>query len=93
MFILFIVQGNAIAVIQDAPANVVFAYNIGPAATESDMYSLFSKYGRIVKVDVTDKGYAFIHMPIASEAAEAISNLNGMYYNGKVLQVSLKGSK
>jgi len=87
------VQGNAIAVIQDSPANVVFAYNIGPNATESDMYSLFSKYGRIVKVDVTDKGYAFIHMPIASEAAEAIRNLNGMYYNGKVLQVSLKGSK
>ena len=55
------------------------------------MYMLFSKYGRITKVDViAEKGYAFVHMPIPAEAAEAIRGLNNQFYNGKYLQVSLK---
>lgn len=79
---------------QDGPPIVVFAYNIGPNATESDMYGLFSKYGRITKVDViAGKGYGFVHMPIAYEANEAVRALNGAYYNGKHLQVSIKSGK
>lgn len=79
---------------QDGPPIVIFAYNIGPNATESDMYGLFSKYGRITKVDVVSgKGYGFVHMPIAYEANEAVKALNGAYYNGKYLQVSVKSNK
>lgn len=70
---------------------VVFAYNIGPNATDSDLYGLFSKYGRITKVDVIHgKGYGFVHMPIFYEANEAVKALNGVFYNGKNLQVSIK---
>lgn len=75
----------------EPPSNVLFVYNIGPNAQTSDMYMLFSKYGRITKVDViAEKGYAFVHMPIPAEAAEAIRGLNNQFYNGKYLQVSLK---
>lgn len=78
----------------DAVTNTLFVYNIGPTATVADMYGLFSHYGRITKVDIiAEKGYAFVHMPIAAEAQEAINNLNNMPYNGKYLQVSLKNNK
>lgn len=83
-----------VAGVQDGPGVVVFAYNIGPNATESDMYGLFSKYGRITKVDVIHgKGYGFVHMPIVYEANEAVKALNGAFYNGKHLQVSIKTKK
>lgn len=90
--------GNAMTVasanVQDVPAVVIFAYNIGPSATEGDLLGLFSKFGRISKVDViAGKGYGFVHMPIAFEANEAVKALNGAYYNGKYLQVSIKAGK
>jgi ELAV like protein 2/3/4 len=80
--------------VQEMPGNVLFCYNIGPAATDADLYSLFSKYGRITKVNVIDgKGYGFVYMPIPYEANEAMMALNGAYYNGKNLQVSIKQQK
>ena len=83
-----------IATVQEGPVTTIFAYNIGPNATEADMYGLFSKYGRITKVDVIHgKGYGFVHMPVPYEANEAVRALNGAYYNGKYLQVSIKHKK
>ena len=80
--------------LQDVSANVLFCYNIGAAATDADLYSLFSKYGRITKVNVIDgKGYGFVYMPIPYEANEAMLALNGSFYNGKNLQVSVKTNK
>ena len=79
---------------QEVTANVLFCYNIGPSATDADLYALFSKYGRITKVNVIDgKGYGFVHMPIPYEANEAMMALNGSFYNGKNLQVSVKTNK
>ena len=70
---------------------VIFAYNIGPNATDADLYGLFSKYGRITKVDIIQgKGYGFVHMPMLYEADQAVKALNGAFYNGKILQVSIK---
>jgi len=78
----------------DPPVVVLFVYNIGPNAVEGDLYSLFSRYGRITKVNVIKgKGYGFVHMPIPYEANEAMMALNRVIYNGKELQVSVKGSK
>ena len=69
----------------------VFVYNIGENATDSDLYGLFAKYGRITKVDVMHgKGYGFVHMPIPYEAQTAIRMLNRTEYNGRTLQVSVK---
>jgi len=78
----------------EGTSSVVYVYNIGPDAEEKDMYMLFSKFGRIEKVDVmTGKGFAFVHMMSQEEAASAIDALNGTYFNGKNLQVSFKTSK
>jgi len=76
---------------QSQPAIILFVYNIGPTATEGDIYALFSRFGRITKVNVIEgKGYGFVHMPIPYEASEAVRSLNGMLHNGKNLQVSVK---
>lgn len=79
---------------QQQPAIILYAYNIGPNATEGDLYGLFSRFGRINKVNVINgKGFGFVHMPIPYEASEAVRSLNGMLYNGKTLQVSVKTNK
>lgn len=75
----------------DPSAVCLFVYNIGPNAVEADLYALFSRFGRITKVNVIKgKGYGFVHMPIPYEANEAMNNLNYAPYNGKRLQVSVK---
>jgi len=75
-------------------ATCLFVYNIGQEATDGDLYGLFAKFGRISKVDiVVGKGFGFVHMPIPAEAQDAITKLNGMVYNGKMLQVSIKNKK
>lgn len=80
--------------LQGTPSIILYIYNIGPTATEGDLYALFSRFGRITKVNVIDgKGYGFVHMPVPYEASDAVRNLNGMLYNGKVLQVSVKTNK
>ena len=77
-----------------ATTTVLFCYNIGANATEADVYGLFSRFGRITKVDlITGKGYCFVHMPIPYEANMAMSTLHGHYHNGRVLQVSIKKQK
>lgn len=78
----------------NSTATVLFCYNIKQDATDADLYALFSKYGRITKVDVVEgKGYGFVHMPIPFEANEAMMALNGSFHNGKILQVSIKTKK
>jgi len=79
---------------QGQPAIILYVYNIGPNATEGDLYALFGKFGRITKVNVINgKGYGFVHMPIPMEASEAVRSLNGMVHNNKVLQVSVKQNR
>ena len=73
---------------------VLFVYNIGSNAQDSDLYGLFCRFGRINKVNViAGKGYGFVHMPVLNEAQAAVNGLNGMFYNGKNLQVSVKANK
>jgi len=69
----------------------LFCY-FGQDPSDAEVYALFSKYGRISKVDVIKgKGYAFVHMPIAQEANEALMSLNGsLWHDSKVLQVSVR---
>ena len=76
---------------------ILFVYNIGPTATEQELYDLCCHYGTILRVNVIwdsqknmCKGYGFVTMSTKEEADYAISCLNGMYYNGNTLQVSHK---
>lgn len=80
--------------------HILFAYNIGPNTTESQLWELFSAYGTVLKSDVirdpatnAGRGYGFVTMPIYEEAQLAIQSLNGYCYSTKPLQVSFKSAK
>ena len=80
--------------------HILFAYNIGPNTTESQLWELFSAYGTVLKSDVirdpatmAGRGYGFVTMPNYEEAQLAIQNLNGYCYSTKPLQVSFKSAK
>jgi len=77
----------------------VFVYQLGPEATEVDVYDLFGKYGAINKVDIPrhkddkSRGYAFVHFNNPDSAARAVASLDGFKFdknNYKPLQVSFK---
>ena len=80
--------------VNDPNAINLFCY-FGEDPTDAEVYALFSKYGRISKVDIVrGKGYAFVHMPILAEADEAQRSLNGFQWRSdKTLQVSIKTKK
>jgi len=80
--------------------HIIFAYNIGPNTTESQLWELFSAYGTVLKSDVirdpatnAGRGYGFVTMPVYEEAQLAIQSLNGYCYSTKPLQVSFKSAK
>ena len=82
--------------------SALFVYNLGPNATEVDLYGLFGKFGAICKVDIPksnegrSKGYGFVNFNNFEDASRAVSFLDGHAYekNGyKKLQVSFKTSK
>ena len=80
--------------------HILFAYNIGPNTTESELWELFAPYGTVMKSDVirdpqtnAGRGYGFVTMPNYEEAQYAIQNLNGYCYSTKPLQVSFKSAK
>ena len=75
----------------------IYVYGIGPHATESDLYLLFSNYGRILRVNVIkngktgqSKGYGFVVFETFEEANLAVHSMNGYLYNNRPLQVSFK---
>jgi len=78
----------------------LFVYNIGFNATDNNLWQLFSPFGTVQKVNIiTDrekqqcKGFGFVTMTNLKEAENAINCLNGYFYNGRILQVSLKSPK
>lgn len=76
--------------------HIIYVYGIGQA-NESDLYSLFSNCGRILRVNVIKnqktgqcKGYGFVVFDTYDEAYFAVHNMNGFMYNHRPLQVSFK---
>lgn len=91
--------GGAVTSSAVAPTGgfILFVYNIGPEADESLLYSLFSPFGGVSKVNVmkdtatgNGKGFGFVTMVNQDEANFAIAQLNGYMLSGKPLQVSFK---
>lgn len=79
--------------------HIIYVYGIGQA-NESDLYSLFSNCGRILRVNVIKnqktghcKGYGFVVFETYEEAFYAVHNMNGYMYNHRPLQVSFKSFK
>ncbi len=84
---------------QPQKCNIIYVYGIGEYATESDLYSLFSKFGPIQRVNVIKnsktgkcKGYGFVEFETFEKTCEAVEKMNGYRYHHKNLQVSLKFS-
>ncbi len=86
-------KGNNGCPIRPTNGNIIYVYGIGQA-NESDLYSLFSNCGRILRVNVIKnqktgqcKGYGFVVFETYDEALFAV-NMNGYMYNHRPLQVN-----
>ncbi|XP_064648806.1 ELAV-like protein 1-B [Lineus longissimus] len=85
----------------DNQGYTLYVYNIGPYAEERQLWSLFSAYGRVLKVNVIwdhaknmCKNYGFVTMANGHDADNSIAALNGRYYMiDKPLQVSYYNKK
>jgi len=73
----------------------IFVGNLDFSATDSSVRALFEPYGQVDRVNVvTDRdtgrsrGFAFVEMPDASQADEAIRALNGAELDGRALNVN-----
>ncbi len=73
----------------------LFVGNLPFGATESDLRTLFEKFGTVERVSViTDRdtgksrGFGFVEMADDSAAEQAIAGLNSTDFNGRALSVS-----
>ncbi len=73
----------------------IFVGNLSYATTESELESAFSAYGAVERVSVVrdresgqSRGFAFVEMTNAADAAKAIAGLNGRDVNGRSLNVN-----
>ena len=80
--------------------DALYVYGLGQRVSQSDLYSLFSQFGDVSRVDIImdnktglSKGYGFVLMNKYDQAVRAISHLNHFPYNGRYLQVRFKNSR
>ena len=73
----------------------IFVGNLPHSATDSDIRSLFLRFGRVSSVQIkTDsatnkpRGFAFVTMPSMEDAEEAIAHLSQFPLNGRPLTVN-----
>jgi RNA recognition motif-containing protein len=73
----------------------IYVGNLDFSTSEDQLQTLFAAYGAVKTViAVTDRdtgqprGFAFVEMPDAGEARDAIRTLNGSVHGGRVLIVN-----
>lgn len=73
----------------------IFVGNLAFKVTEEELKALFAQFGEVKSAKVIkdkftgeSRGFGFIEMASASEAEQAISNLNGMDLEGRKLRVN-----
>ena len=73
----------------------IFVGNLNYSTTQDDLHATFSQFGNVERVNVvTDRdsgqprGFAFVEMTEASEAQNAISQLNGAELHGRAMSVN-----
>ncbi len=76
-------------------SNKIYVGNISFEATNETLSTQFEQYGTVKSTKIiTDrdtgrsKGFGFVEMSSASEASEAISNLDGTMFEGRQLKVN-----
>lgn len=89
--------GNTVASKNNKMNNKILVGNLATAVTEHQIKELFSTtVGTVLSVDLpkdprtgTNRGYAFVEMGSSSEAADAVTNLNGHDVSGRRLNLTL----
>jgi cold-inducible RNA-binding protein len=73
----------------------IFVGNLSYDVTENELHSSFSEFGAVEKVSVVrdretgqPRGFAFVEMTNADEAAAAMSAMNGRELKGRALNVN-----
>ena len=73
----------------------IYVGNIHKNVTKEELQSKFEKFGQVASVKLKkdlftgqNKGYAFVLMPVQSEAEAAIKGLNGKKMEGRVIKVT-----
>ena len=73
----------------------IFVGNLSFQTTESEVRRAFEHYGRVNSVQIksdrnsgTPRGFAFVSMPGADDAEEAIARMNGYSLGGRAISVN-----
>ena len=73
----------------------IFIRNLDSEATEEQLRTLFEAHGTVGSVTIVkdrdtgqSRGFAFVEMPSAEEARAAISGINDIRLNDRILQVN-----
>jgi RNA recognition motif-containing protein len=73
----------------------IFVGNLSYQTTETELEAAFSAFGAVERVSVVrdrdtgqPRGFAFVEMTNANEAANAIASLNGREIQGRALNVN-----
>ncbi len=78
----------------------VFVGNLSVETTESDLRHVFESFGQVRSVTIaidrttgTSRGFAFVTMPVAGEARNAIEKMNGKDLQGRKIDVEKSRTK
>ena len=73
----------------------IFVGNLSYQTTQEELEAAFSAYGAVERVSIfrdrdtgQPRGFAFVEMTNANEAANAINGMNGREVNGRALNVN-----
>jgi len=73
----------------------IYVGNISFKTTEDDLNQAFSQYGQVERVQIVKdretgqaRGFAFVEMPVDSDADKAMAALNGTDLGGRTLTVN-----
>jgi RNA recognition motif-containing protein len=73
----------------------IFVGNLSYDTTDSDLNAAFGRYGAVQRASVVrdrdtgqSRGFGFVEMTNSTEAAKAMSALNGQDLNGRTLNVN-----
>lgn len=90
-------NGNSNGAMSTAGDEEIFIFHLPADMTDEKLFQLFQSCGTVLKANVVkdaatgnNKGFGFVTMASAAEAAHAITTLNGYNIGSKWLRVSLK---
>jgi len=73
----------------------IYVGKLHPSTTEENLRILFEEYGQVTSVKIVKdretgqaRGFAFVQMPSADQAQEAMAQLNGKDVNGSYIIVN-----